>query len=234
MRAAKPFGPDFRVNTLFGDITHVPPVPTVVKSRPIAGDRSNSVLLPLGVMRHFRFITDKVSFDEKVPYAIWRGSLNNPKRVMIAERFYMRTDHNIGHVSENKKYGPPKKPRLGMSEQLKYRYILSLEGRDVATNLKWIMSSNSIAVSPKLHFETWFMEDKLIPGVHYMEVEDDLADLDEKIQWYESHPETAKNIVKEANRWVSQFQDPRAELMLAQLVLYRYALLSGQDPLAAS
>lgn len=231
MKVAKAFGPSFRVDTLFGDVTHVPPVPTVVKSRPIAGDRANSVLLPLGVMRHFRFVADKVSFEEKLPYAVWRGRLNSSRRRMIASSFYERADHNIGHVSRKEKHNPPPKLWIGTSDQLRYRYVLSLEGRDVATNLKWIMSSNSIAVSPKLLFETWFMEGRLVPGVHFIEVQDDLADLDEKLKWYEAHPEAGSKIIHAANRWVSQFGDPRAEFMLAQLVLYKYAMMTGQEQL---
>ena len=56
---------------------------------------------------------------------------------------------------------------------------MSLEGIDVATNLKWIMSSNSLCFSPKLRYETWFMEGKLVPGVHFVEVRDDFDDLAE-------------------------------------------------------
>jgi hypothetical protein len=41
------------------------------------------------------------------------------------------------------------KPKISIYDHLKYRYIMSLEGNDVASNLKWIMSSNSIAVTPR-------------------------------------------------------------------------------------
>ena len=50
----------------------------------------------------------------------------------------------------------------------------------MSSNLKWIMSSNSIAVMPRPEFETWFMEGRLIPGVHYIEINRDYSDLDEK------------------------------------------------------
>ena len=40
----------------------------------------------------------------------------------------------------------------------KHKFILCIEGNDVASNLKWVMSSNSVAVMPKPKFESWFME----------------------------------------------------------------------------
>lgn len=58
-----------RVGYLFGDITNVPDCPHVLKSRPIADDRSNanSVLLKLNSIRHYYFVKDRLSFAEKKP-----------------------------------------------------------------------------------------------------------------------------------------------------------------------
>ncbi len=66
---------------------------------------------------------------------------------------------------------------MSLYDHLHYRYIMALEGNDVATNLKWIMSSNSIAVMPRPTCETWFMEGRLIPNYHYIEIADDFHDL---------------------------------------------------------
>ena len=38
------------------------------------------------------------------------------------------------------------KNRMTINEQLQYKFILCFEGNDVASNLKWVMSSNSIAI----------------------------------------------------------------------------------------
>lgn len=55
-------------------------------------------------------------------------------------------------------------------EHLDYKFIMAIEGNDVASNLKWVMSSNSLAVMPRPTCETWFMEGTLIPDYHYIEV----------------------------------------------------------------
>jgi hypothetical protein len=227
MRVAKGFGQNFRINTLFGDITHVPDTPTIVKSRPIAGDRKNSVLLPLDAFRHFYLPSDPLPFGEKKPSAVWRGSINNELRRRAVETHYHSKRHDIAHL---KPFAGLPEPRqwLSVRDQLKSKYIISLEGNDVATNLKWIMGSNSVAISPKLHFETWFMEGKLIPGVHFVEVQPDLSDLDEKIAWCEDNQDQVQNIVREANTWVNGFRNQSVEFKLSQLVLKKYADMTGQ------
>ena len=53
---------------------------------------------------------------------------------------------------------------------------MCVEGVDVATNLKWVMSSNSIAVMPKPEIESWFMEKTLIPDFHYIEIKKDYSE----------------------------------------------------------
>ncbi len=55
----------FRFSYYFGDETHIEPVPTLFKARPIDGNNSNSVLFKLDKRRHFRFVDDSLSFSDK-------------------------------------------------------------------------------------------------------------------------------------------------------------------------
>ena len=111
---------------------------------------------------------------------------------------------------------------------MKYRYIISIEGNDVASNLKWIMASNSLCLMPAPVYETWFMEGTLQPGLHYVQLRSDFADLEEKILHYEKHPDQAREIVRNANAYVKQFAHRRREQVLSLLVLYKYFALTGQ------
>ena len=95
-------------------------------------------------------------------------------------------------------------PKKTIREHLDYKFIMALEGNDVASNLKWVMSSNSIAVMTRPTCETWFMEGKLIPDYHYIEIKDDLSDLEEKLNYYIAHPAEAEQIVEHAHEYVSQ------------------------------
>ena len=108
------------------------------------------------------------------------------------------------------------------ANQTEFKYILSLEGVDVATNLKWIMSSNSLCFSQRPRFETWFMEGRLIPNVHYVEIAEDFSDINDKIAFYERHPEEALRIIANANAYITQFMNADDEALLAHLVVARY------------
>jgi hypothetical protein len=114
------------------------------------------------------------------------------------------------------------KPKISIYDHLKYRYIMSLEGNDVASNLKWIMSSNSIAVTPRLRNESWFMEGKLIPDYHYIEVKPDFSDLEQKLDYYSSHIDEANAIIAHAHEYVEQFKDKKREKIISLLVLEKY------------
>jgi hypothetical protein len=41
------------------------------------------------------------------------------------------------------------KPTVPIKEMLLYKFLLSIEGNDVASDLKWKLSSNSLVIIPK-------------------------------------------------------------------------------------
>ena len=105
---------------------------------------------------------------------------------------------------------------------MKYKFILSLEGYDVATNLKWIMNSKSLCFMPKPTCESWFMEGTLIPNFHYVEIKNDFSDLEEKIKYYITNVKECKKIIRNANKYVNQFKDKDREHIIEILVLDKY------------
>jgi hypothetical protein len=72
------------------------------------------------------------------------------------------------------------------------------------------------------------MEGTLVPGTHYVEVRPDFADLDEKVAYYENHPDEAEAIIDSANRHCRQFTNKASEDLISVLVLQKYFELSGQ------
>ncbi len=117
---------------------------------------------------------------------------------------------------------------MSLWEHLDYKFIMALEGNDVASNLKWIMSSNSLAVMPRPTCETWFMEGTLLPNVHYVEVKEDFSDFEERINYYITHPDEAEQIIKNAHQYVEQFLDKEREDLISLAVLDKYFRLSQQ------
>ncbi len=207
----------------FGDVTYVPKQPSFVKSRPIGDDNAHSVLLKLDKVRHYLFVKDKKDFKDKKNMLVWRGDTRHkPHRVAFLKEYWQHPLCDVGQTHKKKEGVPWEKDRMGIKEQLNYKFILSLEGMDVATNLKWGMSSNSLVFSPKLKYETWFMEGQLVGNKHFVEIKDDFSDLEEKMQYYQQHPEEAQKIIDEAHLYIKQFLDKEREDIIAVLVMQKY------------
>ncbi|SHI49622.1 Glycosyl transferase family 90 [Mesonia phycicola] len=221
----KYFSQKFKVDYLFGDITHTPNYPTLLKSRPISGQNKNSILMKWNKIRHFLFIKKHPKkYLDKQDLLVWRGKVHptQPHRINFVQKFIDHPLCDIGKVNTNQLNSNWVKPRMTIEEQLNYKFIMSIEGNDVASNLKWVMSSNSIAVMPKPKFETWFMEGSLKPDYHYIAIKDDFSDLEEKLNFYINHPEKAKTIIKNANQYVKQFQNKEREDIISLLILEKY------------
>jgi len=221
------FKDSFKIKFKFGDVQDNQETLTIVKSRPI--DHSgNSVLMKLNALRHYHFINDSVPYSEKKDMIVWRGVIHKENRRSLVEQFHNHPKCDIGQI--NCKKGEPEweKSFLSIKEQLQYKFILSIEGNDVATNLKWIMFSNSLCFMPTPKFETWYMEGKLIPNVHYVHIKDDYSDMLEKMDYYSKNKVEALTIIKNAKAWVSIFQDPKLEKILSLKVLEKYFKATNQ------
>jgi hypothetical protein len=223
------FNPKLCINFLFGDITEIPDTPSIVKSRPIhGGDNTNSVILKLDIMRHFLFTKDKTKFVDKKNMLVGRGKINQLHRARFMEMYFGHPLCNIGNVTNKENYTGWLVNRLTISEQLKFKFILCLEGNDVASNLKWVMSSNSIAVMPKPKYETWFMEGTLIENYHYIRIKDDYSDLEERLNYYIEHTDEALKIINHAHQYVEPFKNKGQEDIIAFLVIQKYFQKTGQ------
>lgn len=203
-----------------GDVNYLFPIPEITKSRPITPDEGNrnNILLNLDKVRHFTWVKDPFKWEDKECRIIFRGDVRNkPRRIKFIE---MWKDHPLCDLANT--------GTMTLFDHLYYKYIMALEGNDVASNLKWVMSSNSIAVMPKPTCETWYMEGKLIPNYHYIEIADDYHDLIDRITYYENHPDEAKAIIKHAHEWVAQFRNHKREDLISLMVLDKYFTLTGQ------
>ena len=221
------FDQNLRANFLFGDVIHVDNVPSLVKSRPIHVDNTNSIVLNMEKIRHFRFLNDTKQFVNKKNILIFRGQIFQPHRYRFMEMYYDHPMCNIGQINKNSNQKFLVN-RMTVDEHLDYKFILSLEGNDVASNLKWIMSSNSLAVMPTPKYETWFMEGTLIPNYHYVHIQDDYSDLEERLTYYCEHTDEALQIIENAHRYIEQFKNKEREDFISLQVLKKYFEKTGQ------
>ena len=228
---ARFFPSNYMIAYLFGDITSVPEVPSLTKSRPIVNS-DNSILMKFDKVRHFYFVRNDIPYQQKKNRLVWRGAVLQPHRIKFMEKKFNKSslidvgDFNKSGIYHNNEW---RVPHMSIGEQLQNKFILSIEGFDVATSTKWIMSSNSLCFMTKPKFETWFMEGQLIPDYHYVLISDDYSNLEEKIDYYIVNTEEAEGIIKNANNYISQFKNQKSEDWLHLKILERYFNLSNQQ-----
>ena len=91
-----------------------------------------------------------------------------------------------------------------MEEQSQFKYILSIEGNDVATGLKWQLTSNSVVFMAAPITVSFAMEDLLVPFVHYVPVKDDYSNLVEMVEWARMNDDKCKWISEQATLYMDQ------------------------------
>lgn len=218
--------------------------PVFVKSRLVADRDAPSVLLPLDHERHWRDLAvvdaHDIPFADKASDLVWRGGTTGVFRgggpgYPYSSRFHIalvppragrdvayseivqidRTGADVPMEAIRARLRPP----LGIAEQLRARFLLSLEGNDVATGLKWMLHSNSTVVMPHPTCESWACEGALVPFEHYVPVRDDLSDLDEVQDWCCGHLRDCEEIARNGKRFIAGFLDRRRERDLSNRVV---------------
>ena len=222
------FRRDLKFDFDFRDHGGSPHQPTFVKCRPLKENNSNYVLMKLNSGRFYDFDKDKRPFIAKADTAVFRGPCHKKHRQTFIENTFRLPNTDIGDTRKSVQAEPYYKSFLSIADQLLNKYIISVEGNDVASNLPWIMASNSLAFMTKPTYEGWFMQGKLIPGYHYVLLKEDYSDLPEKIDYYNHHTDDALFIISNAQKHVAQFHEFKREKLISLLVLKKYFQLSGQ------
>ena len=221
------FSPKFKCNFLFGDIDYVPNKPSFVKSRPI-NNSQNSILLKLNKVRHFQYVIDNIKLENKADILFGRAAVFQKQRIDFYKKYFNHPICDLGQINSGTNHDQWVKKKVSLDTHLKHKFILCIEGNDVASNLKWVMSSNSVAVMPKPKFESWFMENMLIPDYHYIHIKDDYSDLEEKLKFYIKNTEKLQQISINANNYVDQFRDYNDEKLISLLVMEKFFCLTNQ------
>jgi hypothetical protein len=213
--------------------------PLIVKSRPI--DAIENILIKLNIARHYgdaeKIIKNKdISWRDKKSIICWRGATTKicnalNKRLILVQKYanYKEKFINIGfnnlvqdELENTKSFQSYIKSYMTIPQMLDNKYLISVEGNDVATNLKWIMASNSIVLMPKPTIESWFFEHKLLPYFHYVPLSDDFSDLEIQYEWCEKNQDMCQQIVANANQHVQNFMDIKNENDIISKIVETY------------
>ena len=109
----------------------------------------NAVILNLDSIRHWLNPHDNIPFDKKIPKLFFRGDIfNKPARVKFFEQW---ADNGMFDLGDTNRNHPSRwqSEFVSIPEHFKYKFILALEGYDMASSLQWIMASGCVPVMPK-------------------------------------------------------------------------------------
>jgi hypothetical protein len=215
------------------------------------GNTSSVLLRSYNFDRHWGNYYNKpkdTPFEKKKNGVFWRGvSTGSSKhfsaknwdprpanRFTLVENWFNKTnDIDVGFSFIHRDWLKPKyqkyvKGSCDVNHFLKFKYILSIEGNDKDSGLNWKLNSNSLVFMAKPRVTSWLMETTLIPNKHYILLNDDFSDLQEKLEWCNNNQDQCIEIIKNANEFMKQFSDNKMEQNLEIEVLNRYFTLKNE------
>jgi hypothetical protein len=177
--------------------------------------------------RHWHPVEYSIEYDtpweRKVALAIWRGAFTGAAHYTTSSRnmtdlnhclinqrcrFVMQhmksklvdagIDDTVNLINKVIDGVSITKTKANMHELQGHKVLISLEGNDVASGLKWNLLSQSVVLMPKPTKTSWAMEELLEPWVHYIPMKDDGSDADAMVQWVVDHDQKAKEISQRA------------------------------------
>lgn len=201
-------------------------------------------------------IQEEIKWEDKIPIAIFRGSatgsieLEYNQRLQISKldnewkitkpglidagivswnsRDKIDSHYYINYIKpqEMNKMGIFLKEKIPMNEQIKYKYILNIDGHSKPNRTSYLLQSSSLMLVVESKYVIgnicWYSE-LLKPFIHYIPIKYDLSDLEEKIIWCRNNDEKCKLIVQNAKQLYNDYLTKEKILYYSAYVLNNIA-----------
>jgi hypothetical protein len=209
-------------------------LPVLMKTR-LINSKNKGILLNVQYDRHWgslKLPLNNTLWKDKINEPVWRGNhitglFKTPNRRQLVEKynkkfnfkFYSNNHIDNYSIKNNKLFDSN---IMNIEEQLKYKFIIMMEGNDKASGLNWALKSNSLLLMPKPSVESWLMEGLLIPWQHYIPLDDSLEDIEEKISWCCKNDEICHQISRNSSEYMKQFSDIETEKTIHSYIIKEY------------
>lgn len=111
---------------------------------------------------------------------------------------------------------------MNSDEILKFKYQLCLEGNDISTMFTKVLQTNSVAFHPyPFRTETMYYQG-VEPWVHFIPLNLDASDIQEKFEWAEANPDKVKDMIKNANAYMKNWKNIKLYRSVLERVFTRY------------
>ena len=206
-------------------------------------DNSADILIPdphfintIGIIKGIK--KSDIPVDQKTPYATFAGSdtgihmcVEKNQRVQFCHQ-NQDNKNNLFKITnfcqidrkqfEDFDISPIKSNTISFQEQLKYKYILNINGNSTAWDrLLWVMASNSICIflKPEVRQYSWYYHIfDLLGGLTYVE----MSNWQETINFLEKNPELSDYLNQTQKRLASQIANAGNQLFYFKEIFESY------------
>lgn len=213
--------------------------PTITSTAPVPDPDGNSVIVRMyrdryeGAVVNVR--SNDLPFSAKKDVLVWRGSarchrnaahFKNRSRNLFVQKYGNVADKrfDVGYAGADVRGVPHSQLRdhLSLTQQLQYKFIMVIDGVDVASDMEWAMASNSVPFMLSCKVQRWGLHSWLQPWKHYVPIDDDFSDLPTKLDWAISNPALAEEIANNGKDFIHEFDDKNRENRINAAVLVAY------------
>jgi hypothetical protein len=184
---------------------------------------TNQVLFPLFAYQHPSVIRihDSIPFCDKRPIVFWRGITTgrhlldiNIRCQIVMHNFSIHPNIDIGfsgfalqvYKDNNTLLDTYFKKGVDRMEQLKYKFILNLEGNDLSTSFPWALASNCCPLhNYPFSWESWFFGQGLEPYVHFIPIKIDGSDLLSQYEWCMNNLDKCEEIALAGKKYMEPY-----------------------------
>ena len=201
--------------------------------------------LPYHVEECHKGFDDAIRFSSKKFGVVFRGSCSSPiypkplnvqppiqktSRYEILLKNYHHTwadlgltkfelyEQDPGYEKEKTNLHLLDKGVLTRDEQMRFKFVLCIEGADISTSFGWALASHCVAIHPyPFLFEVWYFQD-LKPWVHFIPIALDGSDLPDVVEWCRFHLRECAIIAQTSRDYMHKMCDPTILLETKKLV----------------
>ncbi|KAJ3239469.1 Glycosyltransferase Family 90 domain containing protein [Chytriomyces hyalinus] len=202
------------------------------------GDTSgirNAVDAPYKQSHRFRLVEWAKAFAKKHPDAVYDSDMSpqddpasnmNKSPIQVDIGFdAFATNNSVFNKKLQDSY--TLKPHTPASYAYQFKYLVVVDSDTLPETLMTYLASNCVVLYSGVFID--FMNWKLKPMVHYVPVQLDLSDLEERMQWLKDHDEKARKINANSKALMRQINTRSYGECYAGLLMLEYASLFNSD-----
>ena len=205
-------------------------------------DKNSQVIFPLYGYQNPSSISinDTTPFKNKSNKLIWRGGSTGDEEIEKNIRYHVvskninksnEIDVGFSHfcqsVYENNKksFSNLLKNNVSREEQLNYKFILNLEGNDVASSFPWVLASNCCPLhNYPFKYESYIFGKELIPYVHFVPIKNDGSDLQSQLKWCFENMDKCEEIAYNGKKYMEQYLDVNLYRQIIKIFIHLYPI----------